>query len=69
VSVLILSDENVREVLDMESCIAAMEDVLAALARDELFLPLRSIVRPPAESLFGLMPAYRGGDDPVFSLK
>jgi ornithine cyclodeaminase len=66
---LILSDENVREVLDMESCIAAMEDVLAALARDELFLPLRSIVRPPAESLFGLMPAYRGGDDPVFSLK
>jgi ornithine cyclodeaminase len=66
---LILSDEDVREVLDMESCIVAMEDVLAALARDELFLPLRSIVRPPAESLFGLMPAYRGGDDPVFSLK
>jgi ornithine cyclodeaminase/alanine dehydrogenase-like protein (mu-crystallin family) len=59
----------VREVLDMESCIAAMENVLAALARDELFLPLRFVVRPPAESLFGLMPAYRGGEDPVFSLK
>jgi ornithine cyclodeaminase len=69
VSVLILSEENVREVLDMESCIAAMEEALAALARDELFLPLRFIVRPPAESMFGLMPAYRGGDDPVFSLK
>jgi ornithine cyclodeaminase len=46
-----------------------MEEALAALARDELFLPLRFIVRPPAESMFGLMPAYRGGDDPVFSLK
>jgi len=69
VSVLILSEENVREVLDMESCIAAMEEVLAALARDELFLPLRFIMRPPSESMFGLMPAYRGGADPVFSLK
>jgi ornithine cyclodeaminase len=69
VSVLILSEENVREVLDMESCIVAMEDVLAALAREELFLPLRFIMRPPAESMFGLMPAYRGGADPVFSLK
>ena len=68
-SVLILSEENVREVLDMESCIAAMEEVLAALARDELFLPLRFIMRPPSESMFGLMPAYRGGADPVFSLK
>jgi ornithine cyclodeaminase/alanine dehydrogenase-like protein (mu-crystallin family) len=68
-SVLVLGEQDVREVLDMESCIAAMEDVLAALARDELFLPLRSILRPPAESMFGLMPAYRGGDDPVFSLK
>jgi ornithine cyclodeaminase len=69
VSVLILSEHDVRELLDMESCIAAMEDVLAALARDELFLPLRFVVRPPAESLFGLMPAYRGGNDPVFALK
>ena len=68
-SVLILSEENVREVLDMESCIAAMEEVLAALARNELFLPLRFIMRPPSESMFGLMPAYRGGADPVFSLK
>ena len=67
--VLILGEQDVRDVLDMESCIAAMEDALAALARDELFLPLRFIMRPPAESMFGLMPAYRGGDDPVFSLK
>jgi ornithine cyclodeaminase len=68
-SVLILGDEDVRRVLDMDSCIAAMEDVLAALAREELSMPLRFIVRPPGPALLGLMPAYRGGDDPVFSLK
>ena len=35
-SVLVLSEHDVRELLDMESCIAAMEDVLARLARGEL---------------------------------
>jgi ornithine cyclodeaminase/alanine dehydrogenase-like protein (mu-crystallin family) len=69
VSVLIMGEEDVRRVLDMDSCIAAMEDVLAALARDELSMPLRFIVRPPGPALLGLMPAYRGGDDSVFSLK
>jgi ornithine cyclodeaminase len=66
---LLLTEADVREVLDMESCIAAMEDVLEALARDELSLPLRSVFVPPAEALMGLMPAYRGGSDPVFALK
>ena len=32
-TVLVLSDDDVRELLDMESCIEAMEHVLAALAR------------------------------------
>ena len=68
-SLLVLSDADVRELLDMESCIAAMEDVLAALARDELTMPLRFVVRPPAEQLLGLMPAHRGGASPLFSLK
>jgi ornithine cyclodeaminase len=66
---LLLTESDVRELLDMESCIAAMEDVLEALARDELSLPLRSVFVPPGESLMGLMPAYRGGSDPVFALK
>jgi ornithine cyclodeaminase len=70
VSVLILSDEEVRELLDMESCIETMADVLAALQREELSMPLRFIFRPAgASSLMGFMPAYRGGDEPVFSLK
>jgi ornithine cyclodeaminase/alanine dehydrogenase-like protein (mu-crystallin family) len=68
-SVLVLSETDVHSVLDMESCITAMEDVLAALARGELTMPLRFVVRPPAEQLLGLMPAHRGGAAPLFSLK
>jgi ornithine cyclodeaminase/alanine dehydrogenase-like protein (mu-crystallin family) len=69
VSVLVLSEHDVRDLLDMESCIAAMEDVLVELARDELHNPLRFIVRPPGPSLMGLMPAFRGGDAASFVLK
>ena len=45
-SVLVLSEHDVRELLDMESCVAAMEDVLARLARGELTNPLRSLMLP-----------------------
>lgn len=68
-SMLVLSEEDVREVLDMDSCIGAMEDVLAALERDELTMPLRFVVRSGGEQLMGLMPAHRGGQAPLFSLK
>ena len=68
-SVLVLSEPEVRSLLDMESCIEAMADVLASLARGELHQPLRSVVKPPTDELLGLMPAWRGGDEPVFSLK
>ena len=44
---IVLSERDVRELLDMESCIEAMTEVLASLARGELFNPLRSIARPP----------------------
>jgi ornithine cyclodeaminase len=67
--VLVLSDGDIRELLDMESCIAAMEDALAALAREELTMPLRFVVRSSGEQLMGLMPAHRGGTEPLFSLK
>ena len=69
-SVLVLSERDVRRLLDMESCIEAMTEVLASLARGELFQPLRSIARPPeAGTLLGLMPAYRGGATPAYALK
>jgi ornithine cyclodeaminase/alanine dehydrogenase-like protein (mu-crystallin family) len=68
-SVWVFSEEDVRQVLDMESCIEAMSAVLSSLARGELYQPLRFVVRPPADELLGLMPAWRGGASPVFSLK
>ncbi len=66
----VLSEADVRDLLDMEACIEAMTEVLASLARGELYQPLRSIARPPeAETLLGLMPAYRGGAAPAYGLK
>jgi len=54
----------------MAECIAAMEEVLASLARDELYNPLRSVIRPPdTTTLLGLMPAHRTGPNAVYSLK
>ena len=68
-SVLILSGHDVRELLDMESCIAAMEDVLARLARGELTNPLRTVMAPGDGTAFGLMPSHAGGAAPVYALK
>lgn len=69
-TVLVLSEHDVRAHLAMPACIEAMADVLAALARDELSMPLRFIMRSPATpALMGFMPAHRGGAAPVFSLK
>ncbi len=67
---IVLSEHDVRQLLDMESCIVAMTEVLASLARGELFQPLRSISRPPeAGTLLGLMPAYRAEPLPAYALK
>jgi ornithine cyclodeaminase/alanine dehydrogenase-like protein (mu-crystallin family) len=68
--VIVLSEEDVRQLLDMESCIDAMTEVLASLAHGTLFQPLRSVVRPPgAEGLLGLMPAYRAEPGAAWALK
>jgi len=68
--VIVLSESEVRSLLDMESCISAMEEVLASLARGELYQPLRSVARPPGSAGFiGLMPAHRGGPSPAYALK
>ena len=67
---IVLSDSEVRRLLDMESCVAAMEEVLTSLARGELFQPLRSIEWPPgAGGGIGLMPSYRGGTEAAYALK
>jgi ornithine cyclodeaminase/alanine dehydrogenase-like protein (mu-crystallin family) len=70
VSVLVLNQQEVEELLDMEGCIEAMEGALAALARGEVGMPLRSIFRPEGQNtLIGLMPAHLAGESPLYSLK
>ncbi len=67
---MILNEREVEALLDMDSCIAAMEEALAALARGEVHNPLRSMVRAPdAPGFLGLMPAWRGGERPGWGLK
>lgn len=68
-SILILGEADVRAALDMPACIDAMEQALAGLARGELSMPLRTVMAPPGNAMFGLMPAHRSGDEPVFALK
>jgi len=68
--VLVLGYDDVSRLLPMEECIEVMEEALAALARGEMYLPLRFVVRPPgADGFMGLMPSYRGGERPAFGLK
>ena len=69
-TVRVLDENDVRRLLPMPACIELMADVLAGLARDDLYNPLRFVVRPPDEpSLMGLMPAHRRGEAPLWSLK
>ena len=69
-TVRILDENDVRRLLPMPACIDVMSDVLAGLAREELYNPLRFVVRPQDEpSLMGLMPAHRRGEAALWSLK
>lgn len=68
--ILVLNAQQIGELLPIPECIDLMADALSALARDEVYQPLRTIVRPPgARGLLGLMPAYRSGDVGAFGLK
>jgi ornithine cyclodeaminase len=65
--VLILSHSDVHAVLSPEACESAMREVLAARARGETHMPLRSVMKPPqASGLLGLMPGWGAGQ---FALK
>jgi ornithine cyclodeaminase len=57
--VLVLNGEEVTRLLPMPECIEVMRDALAALARGEALVPLRTVMRVPGVSGFlGLMPGY-----------
>ncbi|HET6173222.1 MAG TPA: ornithine cyclodeaminase family protein [Gaiellales bacterium] len=70
-SVRVLSGDDVRAALTMPECIEAMDAVLRQFAAGDLYLPLRSVVRPPQSTagFMGLMTAHRAGETPAFGLK
>ena len=68
--IIVLNYEQIEDMLEMDVCIDLMADVLSTLAKGEAHNPLRSVVRPPNTGHFlGLMPAYKGGDNPAYALK
>jgi ornithine cyclodeaminase/alanine dehydrogenase-like protein (mu-crystallin family) len=68
--ILVLGETDVEELLDPAGCLDAVERALVALTTGDVHLPLRLIVRPPdEESLIGLMPVHRGGDERLYGLK
>jgi ornithine cyclodeaminase/alanine dehydrogenase-like protein (mu-crystallin family) len=68
--ILILNEHEVEHLLTMRECIGVMEEALASLARGEVHNPLRQAIRAPgANGLLGLMPAFRGGEIPLYGLK
>jgi len=68
--ILILSHDEVLELLPIKECIPVMREALIALAAGKVHQPLRTIVRPPdAKGIIGLMPTYMSGDSAAFGLK
>ncbi len=57
--VRVLNGDEVARLLTMPECIRVMRDALAALARGEALVPLRTVMRVPGVGGFlGLMPGY-----------
>jgi ornithine cyclodeaminase len=71
--VLVLSHHDVVAALPPRACAESMASVLAARARGETYMPLRSIMAAPgAAGFMGLMPSWRGAQQDsgaVFALK
>jgi ornithine cyclodeaminase len=68
--ILILSHDEVLELLSIKECIPLMREALIALADGKVHQPLRTIIRPPdAKGVMGLMPSYVSGDLAAFGLK
>ena len=59
---LVLSADDLRELLPMRACIDAIDAALRRLADGQAVQPLRTIMRLPGErGLLGMMPAQLGG--------
>lgn len=67
---LVLSAADVHALLTPETCRDLMREALIALADDQVFLPLRTVVRPPRlDGLIALMTTHLSGERPAFGMK
>ncbi|HKA19540.1 MAG TPA: ornithine cyclodeaminase family protein [Blastocatellia bacterium] len=68
--ILILTHQEVEELLPVDECIPVMSEALSDLARGRTFLPLRMVITPPgAAGDMAVMPAYRSGDQAAYGVK
>jgi len=68
-SVRIVTQKDVPSLLPMAECVEVMARALETMARGEVVLPLRSLLRlPDSPGLLGLMPGYLGSPA-TFGLK
>lgn len=69
-SILVLNEQQIHDLLPPDECAVLMRQALSALARNEVHQPLRTVVRPPdAGGVMALMPTHRSGEDGAYGLK
>jgi ornithine cyclodeaminase/alanine dehydrogenase-like protein (mu-crystallin family) len=67
---LVLNQSEIEQLLPMHECITVMADALITLAKGQVHLPLRMVVRPPeAAGVMALMPAYIAGENAALGVK
>ncbi len=68
--VLVLSHDDVTDLLSVAECIPLMRDTLTALSSGAGHQPLRTVVAPPGQPGFlGLMPGFVSASKPVLGVK
>ena len=68
--IVVLNHEQVTELLPMSECIDVMAEALAAVAKNEAYQPLRTIIRPEgAKGVMATMPSYMYGERAAYGLK
>lgn len=68
--ILILTHDEVDELLPVRECMPVMAEALADLARGNVYQPLRMIITPPAAAGdMALMPSYRAGEHAAYGVK
>ncbi len=67
---LVLNQLDVEHLLPMPDCIEVMTQALIALAKGQVHLPLRMVVRPPETAgIMALMPAHVAGEGAALGVK